>query len=82
MAPAFGPGREPGDLGSNPTSGSRCIEPASPSAYVSASLSLSVTIIKKKKNSLYFLGIVCDLSFFIHDFINLNLFSFVFNKAG
>ena len=36
--PAFGPGRDPGDPGSNPTSGSRCVEPASPSAYVSASL--------------------------------------------
>ena len=40
LAPAFGPGRDPGDPGSNPTSGSRCMEPASPSAYVSASLSL------------------------------------------
>ena len=47
LAPAFDPGRDPGDLGSNPTSGSRCMEPASPSAYVSASLSLSVTIINK-----------------------------------
>ena len=28
------------DPGSNPTLGSRCMEPASPSAYVSASLSL------------------------------------------
>ena len=37
-----GPGRNPGDLGSNPTSGSRCMEPASPSACVSASLSLCV----------------------------------------
>ena len=34
LARAFGPGRDPGDLGSNPTSGSRCMEPASPSAYV------------------------------------------------
>ena len=42
LAPAFGPGRDPGDPGSNPTSGSRCMEPASPSAYVSASLSLSL----------------------------------------
>ena len=41
LAPAFGPGRDPGDPGSNPTSGSRCMEPASPSACVSASLSLS-----------------------------------------
>ena len=41
LAPAFGPGRYPGDLGSNPMSGSGCMEPASPSAYVSASLSLS-----------------------------------------
>ena len=42
LVPAFGPGRNPGDLGSNPTSGSRCMEPASPSTYVSASLSLSL----------------------------------------
>ena len=45
------PEHDPGDPGSNPTSGSRCMEPASPSAYVSASLSLSlslsVTIINK-----------------------------------
>ena len=47
LAPAFGPGRDPGDPGSNPTSGSQCMEPASPSAYVSASLSLRVTIINK-----------------------------------
>ena len=40
LAPAFGPGRDPGDPGSNPTLGSRCMEPASPSACVSASLSL------------------------------------------
>ena len=40
LAPAFGPGRDPGDPGSNPISGSRCMEPASPSACVSASLSL------------------------------------------
>ena len=45
LAPAFGPGRNPGDLGSSPTSGSQGMEPASPSACVSASL--SVTIIKK-----------------------------------
>ena len=52
MAPAFGPGRNPGDPGSNPTSGSRCMEPASPSACVSASLSLSLSLCdyhKKKK---------------------------------
>ena len=53
LAPAFAPGRDPGDPGSNPTSGSRCMEPASPSACVSAplslSLSLSVTIINNKK---------------------------------
>ena len=42
LAPAFGPGRDPGDLGSSPTSGSWCMEPASPSACVSASLSLSL----------------------------------------
>ena len=47
LVPAFGPGRDPGDLGWNPTSGSRCMEPASPSACVSASLSLCVTIINK-----------------------------------
>ena len=40
LAPAFGPGRVPGDPGSNPTSGSRCMEPASPSACDSLSLSL------------------------------------------
>ena len=44
LAPAFGPGHDPGDLGSNPTSGSRCMEPASPSACVSASLSLSLSL--------------------------------------
>ena len=44
LAPAFGPRRDPGDPGSNPTSGSRCMEPASPSACVSASLSLSVCV--------------------------------------
>ena len=40
LAPAFGPGCDPGDPGSNPASGSRCMELASPSAYVFASLSL------------------------------------------
>ena len=44
LAPAFGPGHDPGDPGSNPTSGSRCMEPASPSACVSASLSLSLSV--------------------------------------
>ena len=43
LAPAFGPGRDPGDLGSNPTSGSWCMEPASPSGYVSACVSGSVS---------------------------------------
>ena len=47
LVPVFGPGRDPGDPGSNPTLGSQCMEPASPSACVSASL--SVTIIKKIK---------------------------------
>ena len=55
LTSAFGPGSDPGDPGSNPTSGSRCMEPASPSACASASLSLCVTIIKiknkKKKNN-------------------------------
>ena len=51
LTPAFGPGRNPGDPGSNPTSGSRCMEPASSSAYVSASLSLCVTIINKLKTN-------------------------------
>ena len=41
IAPAFGPGRDPGDPGSNPMSG---MEPASPSACVSASLSLSLCV--------------------------------------
>ena len=44
LAPAFGPGRDPGDPGLNPMSGSRCIEPASPSLCVSASLSLSLSL--------------------------------------
>ncbi|CAD7675429.1 unnamed protein product [Nyctereutes procyonoides] len=44
LAPAFGPARDPGDPGSNPTSGSRCMGPASPSACVSASLSLSLSV--------------------------------------
>ena len=38
LAPVFGPGCDPGDPGSNPKLGSRCMEPASPSACVSASL--------------------------------------------
>ena len=42
LAPAFGPGRDPGDPRSNPTSGSRYMEPASPSVCVSASFSLTV----------------------------------------
>uniref|UniRef100_A0A8I3Q729 Cytochrome c oxidase assembly protein COX19 n=2 Tax=Canis lupus familiaris TaxID=9615 RepID=A0A8I3Q729_CANLF len=51
LAPAFGPGLDPGDPGSNPTSGSRCMEPASPSSScVSACLSLSVTIINRMQN--------------------------------
>ena len=42
LVPAFGPGRDPGVLGSSPALDS-CMEPASPpSAYVSASLSLSL----------------------------------------
>ena len=42
LVPVFGPGRDPGDPGSNPTLGSWCMEPAPPSACVSASLSLSL----------------------------------------
>ena len=42
LAPAFGPGCNPGDLGLNPTSGSWCMEPAFPSAYVSVSLCVSL----------------------------------------
>ena len=42
LAPAFGPGRDPGDPGSDPTSGSQCMEPASLSACFSVSLYLSV----------------------------------------
>ena len=63
LAPAFGPGRNPGDPGSNPTSGSRCMEPASsPSAYVSASLSLSLSLYdyhKKKKNLKWTVELAC-----------------------
>ena len=47
LAPALGLGHDPGDPGSNLTLGSRRMEPASPSAYVSACLSLCVTIINK-----------------------------------
>ena len=39
----FSPGPDPGDQGSSPTSGP-CMEPASPSACVSASLSLYVCV--------------------------------------
>ena len=45
LAPAFGPGCDPRDPGSSPTLGSRCMEPASPSA--SHSLSLCATIVNK-----------------------------------
>ena len=48
LAPAFGPGRDLGDPGSSPTSGSQCMEPPSPSACVSASLSLSLCDYHKK----------------------------------
>ena len=41
LAPAFGPGHDPGVLGSSSIPGP-CMEPASPSAYVSASLSVSL----------------------------------------
>ena len=62
LAPAFGPGRDPGDPGSSPKSGSRCMEPVSPSAYVSASLSVSLMNKNKKIKSLkcfeYFLSVV------------------------
>ena len=44
LALAFGPGHDPGDLGSNPTSGSQCMEPASPSACVSASVCVCVCV--------------------------------------
>ena len=51
LAPAFGPGRDPGDLGSNPTSGSRRGACFSLCLCLSLSLSLSlcVTIIHFKK---------------------------------
>ena len=38
LAPAFGPGRDLGDPGLNPTSGSWCMEPVSLSASLSFSL--------------------------------------------
>ena len=62
LAPAFGPGRDPGDPGSNPTSGSQCMEPASPSACVSAS---SLCLLNKKKDQFLY-------SFFY--FLKINLF--------
>ncbi|CAD7666566.1 unnamed protein product [Nyctereutes procyonoides] len=43
--------RDPGDPGSNPTSGSRCMETASPSAYVSASLSHCPRIITHRRET-------------------------------
>ena len=71
LAPAFGPGRDPEDPGSNPTLGSWCMEPASPSARVSASLCVCVTIIKqtnKQTNKKTMTGV--NLSIFI---ISLNV---------
>ena len=45
LAPAFGPGPDPEDPGSSPTSGSlHGMEPASPSACVSASHSLPLCV--------------------------------------
>ena len=46
LVTAFGPGCDPGDPGSSPTSGF-CVEPASPSACVCASLSLCVFLMNK-----------------------------------
>ena len=46
LAPAFGPGHDPGDLGSNPMSGSRYMEPASRFGC----LSLSLCDYNKKKD--------------------------------
>ena len=43
LAPSFSPGRDPEVSGSSPALGSGA-EPASPSAYVSASLSLSLSV--------------------------------------
>ena len=43
---AFSPGRDPGDLGSSPMSGS-LHGPASPSAYVSASVCVYVSLMNK-----------------------------------
>ena len=45
LVPAFGPGRDAGDPGWNPTSGSRCMEPVSLPLFLS--FSLCVTIINK-----------------------------------
>ena len=75
MAPAFGPGRDPGDLASNPMSGSRCMEPASPSV-MSLPLSLRVTIIKKKKKSL--LDYICEGLFLDSLFYSIGLYVFLF----
>ena len=47
LAPAFSPGPDPGDPGLSPTPGSLHMEPASPSACVSASL------MNKKKKSFF-----------------------------
>ena len=44
LAPAYGPGRDPGDSGLNPTSGSWCMEPASPSACMCLCLSHSLSL--------------------------------------
>ena len=49
LVPAFGPGCDLGKPGSNPTLGAWYIEPASPSACVSASLCDYIKIIWKKK---------------------------------
>ncbi|CAD7670673.1 unnamed protein product [Nyctereutes procyonoides] len=54
LAPAFGPGRDPGDPGSNPTSDSRCMEPASPSGMPEQWARLlqtsNITKLEQKKN--------------------------------
>ena len=77
LAPAFGPGRDPGDPGSSPRLGSRCMEPAFPSACVSAFLSLSLFDYKKKKEPA--LSFVIPFYCFVFSVLFISALIFIFS---